>query len=104
MPDLFDNFFNKIGSKFNGGKTVHHYGGASQVNTGSYYSYHNTPTNNKYWLPRETSTVQMAGGFDEEDFEKPRKQSLSGIAGYMAKSESSDPRLRKSSVSSEMDE
>ncbi|RCK66687.1 hypothetical protein Cantr_02742 [Candida viswanathii] len=56
MPDLFDNFFNKIGSKINGGKTTHHYGGASQVNTGRFYSYTSSPSNNNYWLPRNQHT------------------------------------------------
>lgn len=51
MPDLFDNFFNKIGTKINGGKSVHHYGGASQVNTGKFYSYTSSASNNNYWLP-----------------------------------------------------
>ena len=56
MPDLFDNIFNKIGTKFTGGKTTHHYGGASQVNTGKWYSYTSSASNNNYWLPRESQT------------------------------------------------
>ncbi|KAI3406108.2 hypothetical protein KGF56_000949 [Candida oxycetoniae] len=56
MPDLFDNLFTNIGAKFNGGTTKRRYSGAKQVNTGKFYSYHNTPSNNNYWLPRKGST------------------------------------------------
>ncbi|KAK6198659.1 uncharacterized protein RJT21DRAFT_50359 [Scheffersomyces amazonensis] len=52
MPDLFDNFFGKINTKINGGKTTYHYGGANPPNTGSFYSYHSTANNNNYWLPK----------------------------------------------------
>lgn len=55
MPDLFDNFFGRLATTLNGGKSKPHYGGSSQVNTGRYYSYHENGTNNKYWLPRRTS-------------------------------------------------
>ncbi|RLV87784.1 hypothetical protein JA9_002420 [Meyerozyma sp. JA9] len=55
MPDLFDNFFTKIGSTMNGGKTRHHYSGATQVNTGRFYSYHENGSNNNSWLPTSKS-------------------------------------------------
>lgn len=60
MPDLFDNFFSSIGAKFNGGHTRRRYSAGSQVNTGSFYSYHNSPSNNNYWLPRKLSTSEDA--------------------------------------------
>ncbi|CAK9439320.1 uncharacterized protein LODBEIA_P34990 [Lodderomyces beijingensis] len=55
MPDLFDGFFTKLGAKLNGGHTRRHYGGDSQVNTGKFYSYHSSASNNNYWLPRKPS-------------------------------------------------
>lgn len=57
MPDLFDNFFVKMSSTWNGGKTTPRYGGSNQVNTGKYYSYHMNGTNNKYWLPIQKNTL-----------------------------------------------
>lgn len=59
MPDLFDNFFSSIGAKINGGHTRRRYSAGSQVNTGSFYNYHNSPNNNSYWLPRKTSTAEV---------------------------------------------
>ncbi|KAG7665291.1 uncharacterized protein J8A68_001347 [[Candida] subhashii] len=59
MPDLFDGFFTKLGTKLNGGKSVQHYGGASQVNTGKFYNYYSSPTNNNYWLPRDQLQQQQ---------------------------------------------
>ncbi|KAI5965194.1 uncharacterized protein KGF55_001414 [Candida pseudojiufengensis] len=56
MPDLFDNFFTSIGAKFHNGQTKRRYSMGSQVNSGKFYSYHNTPSNNNYWLPRKSST------------------------------------------------
>lgn len=52
MPDLFDNIFSRVHAKFNGGHTKPRYDGGSQVNSGKFYSYHSTPNNNNYWLPR----------------------------------------------------
>lgn len=60
MPDLFDNFFSSISAKFNGGHTRRRYSQSSQVNTGSFYSYHNSPSNNNYWLPRKLSTSEAS--------------------------------------------
>ncbi|KAI5952445.1 hypothetical protein KGF54_003312 [Candida jiufengensis] len=57
MPDLFDNFFTSIGAKFHNGQTKRRYSMGSQVNSGKFYSYHNTPSNNNYWLPRKSSTT-----------------------------------------------
>lgn len=54
MPDLFDNIFTRIGTAVNG-KSRQHYLGASQVNTGRFYSYHENGTNNNYWLPTAKS-------------------------------------------------
>ncbi|KAG2733207.1 hypothetical protein G9P44_004197 [Scheffersomyces stipitis] len=59
MPDLFDGIFNRINSKINGGKTTHHYGGASQVNTGSFYSYTNSASNNHYWMSKKEVSEQQ---------------------------------------------
>ncbi|KAG7191404.1 uncharacterized protein KQ657_003448 [Scheffersomyces spartinae] len=53
MPDLFDNFFAKIGTKLNGGHLLSHYQMSNQVNTGSYYHYHSLALNNHYWLPQQ---------------------------------------------------
>lgn len=102
MPDLFDGLFNKIGTKINGGKSVHHYGGASQVNSGSFYSYHSNSTNNKYWLPRKPSDPNSAmadiaqkEGVNKEDvILKPRMGSINSLDDYESKS-------RHGSVSSE---
>ncbi|KAI5968037.1 hypothetical protein KGF57_000263 [Candida theae] len=60
MPDLFDNFFTSIGAKLNGGHTRRRYSAGSQVNTGSFYNYHNSTSNNNYWLPRKVSTADVA--------------------------------------------
>lgn len=102
MPDLFDGFFNKIGTKINGGKTVHHYGGASQVNSGAFYSYHSNGTNNKYWLPQKQadpnnvmSEIAKKEGVDKEDIVlKPRMGSINSLDEYEGKS-------RQNSVGSE---
>ncbi|OBA20931.1 hypothetical protein METBIDRAFT_23800, partial [Metschnikowia bicuspidata var. bicuspidata NRRL YB-4993] len=51
MPDLFDNFFGRIATSMNGGKSKPRYGGSSMVNSGPFYSYHSSSTNNNYWLP-----------------------------------------------------
>ncbi|KAI3406106.2 hypothetical protein KGF56_000947 [Candida oxycetoniae] len=59
MPDLFDNFFTSISAKLNGGHTKRHYSADSQVNTGKFYSYHNTASNNNYWLPRKASVSSV---------------------------------------------
>ncbi|RLV89460.1 hypothetical protein JA1_005149 [Spathaspora sp. JA1] len=80
MPDLFDNFFGKIGAKINGGKTTHYHGGASQVNTGRFYSYVATPSNNNYWLPREkASTAAAAGDVDTSIAIKERSSSITSL-------------------------
>lgn len=108
MPDLFDNFFNKIGTKLNGGRSTHHYGGSSQVNSGSYYSYHQNGTNNKYWMTKQQvndNKIEIVGGADAADHDQPRRSSLVGVAGYMT--DKGDPgysRSRFSSVSSETSE
>ncbi|EGV64938.1 hypothetical protein CANTEDRAFT_104120 [Yamadazyma tenuis ATCC 10573] len=82
MPDLFDNFFTKINMAVNG-KSNQHYGGASQVNTGSFYNYHSTPTNNNYWMP--------TGARIKESMEQPNIEDIAGA-----------PKMeRNSSVSSE---
>lgn len=70
MPDLFDNLFNKIGTKINGGRSTHHYGGSSQVNSGSFYSYHSNGTNNKYWLPKSKASDPLAAVAQHEDVNK----------------------------------
>ncbi|KAK6461150.1 hypothetical protein DFJ63DRAFT_337055 [Scheffersomyces coipomensis] len=77
MPDLFDNFFNKLNTKINGGKTTHHYGGASQVNTGSFYSYHSTANNNNYWLPKDKKEAGVGVTSDMDDTPRSRFNSVS---------------------------
>ncbi|ODV81155.1 uncharacterized protein CANTADRAFT_5121 [Suhomyces tanzawaensis NRRL Y-17324] len=104
MPDLFDNFFGKINTKLNGGKTNTHYGASSQVNTGKFYSYHTNGTNNNYWLPRKdmggkpTDTSPAKVSVVHEDTAiKPRMNSMASMS-----SESEDGgRSRFNSVSSE---
>ena len=96
MPDLFDNFFNKIGSKINGGKSVHHYGGASQVNTGKFYSYTSSASNNNYWLPKQQQHKddQMTSG----DIRVDRQMSISSMSEEADMKNVGD-RSRMSSVS-----
>ncbi|CAX44019.1 conserved hypothetical protein [Candida dubliniensis CD36] len=80
MPDLFDNIFNKIGTKFTGGKTTHHYGGASQVNTGKWYSYTSSASNNNYWLPRENkSSSKPNEELNPVEFRVDRSMSVGSI-------------------------
>ncbi|CAI5758030.1 unnamed protein product [Candida verbasci] len=67
MPDLFDNFFNKITTKFSGGHTTHYYGGSSQVNTGKFYNYHSTPNNNNYWLPTKKKEEETKDVKDRDE-------------------------------------
>ncbi|EEQ38293.1 putative COX assembly protein [Clavispora lusitaniae] len=89
MPDLFDNFFNKISSSVNGGKTTPRYSGSSQVNTGNYYSYHMNGSNNKSWMTSkeiENSFIKAEG-----DPPKPRLGSISSME--------SDSKSRSSSIS-----
>ncbi|EER34956.1 predicted protein [Candida tropicalis MYA-3404] len=95
MPDLFDNFFNKIGSRINGGKSVHHYGGASQVNTGKFYSYTSSASNNNYWLPKQQhKDDQMTSG----DIRVDRQMSVSSMSEEADMKNVGD-RSRMSSVS-----
>lgn len=107
MPDLFDNFFSKISSTFNGGKTTAHYGGSSQVNAGRFYNAHNNVSNNKYWMTKQETIdlnkIQIVSGLDEEEHISPRKHnSISGIANYVSDKPSDKfNRERFSSVSSE---
>mmetsp|Transcript_6728 Transcript_6728/g.6635 ORF Transcript_6728/g.6635 Transcript_6728/m.6635 type:complete len:103 (-) Transcript_6728:463-771(-) len=77
MPDLFDNIFNRIGAKINGGKTTHHYQGSSQVNTGRFYSFHENGTNNKYWMPTSKSFDNTMENFDNTN--KERKTSDASV-------------------------
>lgn len=85
MPDLFDNFFGKISTTLNGGKTTPHYGGATQVNSGKFYSYHMNGTNNKSWLP-----VLDLGEIPPQD--------LKMRSGSVASTNSEEATSRKSSV------
>lgn len=95
MPDLFDNFFNKIGSRINGGKSVHHYGGASQVNTGKFYSYTSSASNNNHWLPKQQhKDDQMTSG----DIRVDRQMSVSSMSEEADMKNVGD-RSRMSSVS-----
>lgn len=94
MPDLFDNFFGKIGTFVNGGKTHQHYGAPSQVNTGSYYNYHSSATNNKYWMNRN----EMKPAVEEEGMISAKERM--GSIGSMNSVEE-DPSSRKGSVVSD---
>ncbi|KAK6457346.1 uncharacterized protein RJT20DRAFT_1918 [Scheffersomyces xylosifermentans] len=94
MPDLFDGFFNKINTRING-KSTPHYGGATQVNTGKFYSYTNSASNNHYWMSKSETSMQT--GETEVIPIKQRTMSVNSIT-----SEKEDgPRSRFSSVSSE---
>ncbi|CAK7918217.1 hypothetical protein CAAN3_23S00276 [[Candida] anglica] len=79
MPDLFDNFFGRIGTALNGGKSHAHYGGSSQVNTGKFYSYHSSVNNNKSWMPTSKSFDTTMDRLDESKA-KPRMGSVSSMA------------------------
>lgn len=79
MPDLFDNLFNRIGTKINGGKTTHHYQGSSQVNTGRFYSFHENGTNNKYWMPTSKSFDNTIDKNDDTNTKKERMNSDASV-------------------------
>ena len=97
MPDLFDNLFNRIGTKINGGKTTHHYQGSSQVNTGRFYSFHENATNNKYWMPVSKSFDKTVEKIEGRQDLKPRMNSTASM-----ESEDSEtmPRSRMNSAAS----
>lgn len=88
MPDLFDNFFGKLTSTFNGGKTTPHYGGSTQVNSGKFYSYHMNGTNNKSWMTGK----EIEETFKNMEEPKARMGSVSSMA-------SEDAKTRNSSIS-----
>lgn len=85
MPDLFDNFFGKLSSTLNGGKTTPHYGGSTQVNSGKFYSYHMNGTNNKYWMTGK----EIEETFKNTEEPKARMGSVSSMASEDAKSRNS---------------
>lgn len=94
MPDLFDNFFGKMSAKMNGGKTKPNYGGASQVNTGRFYSYHMNATNNKYWMTDKEMEESRRAAQNMEAMNKPRM----GSVGSMESMDSDGDKSRKNSV------
>lgn len=98
MPDLFDNLFNKIGTKINGGKSTHHYQQSSQVNTGRFYSFHENATNNKYWMPVSKSFDNSMDKIENRQGQKPRMNSLAS----MESEEGEMPRSRMNSTASDM--
>lgn len=88
MGDLFDNFFGKIGTALNGGKSHQHYGGSSQVNAGREYNYHSNATNNKYWMHKNDMNPKAEGL-------KQRMNSVGSMGSYDV------PTSRKGSVVSD---
>ncbi|CAG86768.2 DEHA2D03740p [Debaryomyces hansenii CBS767] len=100
MPDLFDNLFNRIGTKINGGKTTHHYQGSSQVNTGRFYSFHENGTNNKYWMPTSKSFDNTIDKIDDTNTKKERMNSDASVGseGLVM------PRSRMNSAASDVSE
>lgn len=88
MPDLFDNFFVKISTAMNGGKTTPHYGGSTQVNSGSFYSYHHNSTNNKSWMSKKDMNDAM-DLINVENAEKKRMGSIASMNSEEAKSRNS---------------
>ncbi|KAM9927470.1 hypothetical protein OXX59_002534 [Metschnikowia pulcherrima] len=82
MPDLFDNFFGRVSTTMNGGKSKPRYGGASQVNSGKYYSYHSSSTNNNSWLPiakpKEEKPMDVMDAMEPKE-PKPRMDSISSM-------------------------
>lgn len=99
MPDLFDNFFNKIGTAING-KSNQHYLGSSQVNSGSFYSYHSSGTNNAYWLPTKKPQKKAEDLLMNQESQPIERQRMSSIISIG--SENDDlPRSRMNSVSSD---
>lgn len=86
MPDLFDNFFGRIGATLNGGKTPYRFSSGAQVNTGRYYNYHENTTNNKYWMPAEKAVGQVnpdlgdtLGKIEDTQYVKPRMGSVTSM-------------------------
>lgn len=94
MPDLFDNFFNRINMAVNG-KSRNHYSGSSQVNTGLYYNYVNTPTNSNYWMSTSSEIKQSMDPMNalSEDSKAPRMERNMSVS-----SEASDEKSRHNSV------
>lgn len=93
MPDLFDNFFGKMSTTLNGGRTKPHYSGSNRVNSGSFYSYHENSTNNNYWMPTGNKDFnKTAAKIETVDGPKPRMGSVTSM-------NSEGERSRNSSVS-----
>lgn len=91
MPDLFDNFFGKIGAKLNGGHLLSHYQMSNQVNTGRYYSYHSLALNNSYWMPK-----------NKEMSDEMKSRMLQDISGNSDKTdEMAGVKMRRGSMTEE---
>lgn len=95
MPDLFDNFFGKVNHAVTGKNPNVHYTSSSQVNTGKFYSYHNSASNNNYWLP-----IKKVEQPETDPAIKPRMGSVGSISTNESDQES---RSRMNSVVSESD-
>lgn len=78
-----------MSSRWNGGKTIPRYGGANQVNTGRYYSYHENGTNNKYWMPTEKNKVDHDKEKPPVDMNSLRKGSVDSMMLQNSKSRNS---------------
>lgn len=98
MPDLFDNFFGKVGKAVNG-KSNSHYSSNSQVNTGRYYSYHNTGTNNNYWMPTSKKIEDNIGDMKEPTDTDMRYSNRMGSVSSNMSMDSDMNKSRNSSVS-----
>lgn len=84
MPDLFDNFFGRISTTMNGGKSKPRYNMSSQVNTGAFYRYHTNGTNNNSWLPNAMNPLV------EKDMEGPSVKEPKARMGSVASMSTTD--------------
>lgn len=100
MPDLFDNFFGKVSYAVTGKNPKPHYASASLMNSGKIYSYHNTTSNNNYWLP---TAKKIDGTMSMEDDGSQKVKARMGSVASTASSETDGQRSRMGSVVSESD-
>lgn len=79
MSGIFDNFFGKISTTLNGGKSRPSYTGLSQVNTGTFYSYHENGTNNRSWMLKQEIEDSFKSLEEQNKMNKPRMGSVSSV-------------------------
>lgn len=101
MVDLFDNLFGKIGTRVNGRSSAH-YLGSSQVNSGRYNQFHNTATNNNYWMPKKTQSTEgeAISMVPDDRLKTTRKDSITSVESEDNDSSMLDSRRRLSTSNS----